>query len=182
MKIEKFDLEWFCRNKDTADRILNFNQKLLWYKQNVICKIRENKAEFYLLDKERFDRKTKRYPIMAKLGEVEIENNRFVYASNPLRNEKVWIIAERLGYYKFPRTWIRISRWFSKEFVKYCFKQKDGKIVCYLKDKFGNRFYLPVEAIAEMNSINQRLETENFRKYAEYLRVKHMEKMRQISN
>jgi hypothetical protein len=174
----KFDLEWFKRNKDTADRILNFNQKLLWFKQNVICKITKDKAEFYLLDKERFDRKKKKYPIIAKLNEIKIESNRFVYVEDkdPLRNEKVWILAEKLGYYKFPRTWIRISKWFSKEFVKFCFKQKDDKIICYLKDKFGNRFYLPAEAIAEMNSIKQKLETKEFKRYADYLRTVQLEK------
>jgi hypothetical protein len=180
----KFDLGWFKKNKEIADRILNFNQKLLWFKQNVICKLREDVAEFYLLDKEKFDRKKKKFPIVSKLSELRIESNRFVYVEgDPLRNEKVWMLAEKLGYYKFPRTWIRISRWFSKQFVKFCFKEKDGKVICYLKDKFGNRFYLPKEAIAEMNSISERLDSEEFKKYAYYLRAKHLEKtLHEVSN
>lgn len=150
----RFDLQWFKNNKVLADRVLNFSVHLLWFKQNVICKIfretaKRERAEFYVKDKDG--------KINATLRPLYIEDSRFVYCKGAWYNEKVWVVAERLKYYNFPKIWEKASKWFTYKYIKWCFKEKQGHIIAYLKDRYGNRFYLPSEAIPMMHIGRQEL-------------------------
>ena len=61
-----------------------------------------------------------------------------VPADRALRDPYVWVLAWRLGYLRFPKTWKRISRWFRHKFGDFCIKRKDGDVALYFRDSFGN--------------------------------------------
>ena len=141
---DKFDLEWFKRNRRTADKIMNFHQELFWIKSNVRLKIKKDVAEFTLIQGKE----------LIPFGQLKIEGNRFIDIDprKAIYDPHIYMIAERLKYLTFPKSWKAISKYFKDSYVSWVWKKnvKTGSVIVYLRDKYGNRFYLP---ISTFNSI-----------------------------